>query len=90
MPDYPFPPDWVTESVALYLTSLTKEQFRSYVAAGLLPEGVEHGNRRLWDRAAINTALASMRPGALQSPASSGLNLGALNGKAKKGGRHAA
>lgn len=60
MPNYSFPPDWVNRATAVYLTGLTGDQFDAYVRTGVLPQPVQHGNRRLWDRQAVNAALATL------------------------------
>lgn len=84
MPSYSFPPDWVTRPVALYLTSLTRDQFDAYMRAGLLPGPVKHGNKELWDRQGLNQALAGLSSNATIAPDDDIMKAAAGDGATKK------
>lgn len=56
-----YPPDWCTAEVMAYLLCMGETTFRMHVAAGLLPAGVEIGGKTLWERLAVNDALAKLR-----------------------------
>lgn len=56
-----FPPDWCDAKTASYLLSMSVSTFHNNVAAGILPEGLAVGGKRLWNRRELNEALESIR-----------------------------
>lgn len=63
----PYPPDVCTADEMAYLLSMGKSTFLANVEAGLLPEGVKIGGKRLWIRAHVIEHVASLASPAVDS-----------------------
>ena len=91
-----YPVIWADAKTVSALFCMAESTFRDHVAAGRLPEGALLGGKRLWRVSDLDEALAKMLPSAKDDdrpgtdPVLDRIHGRAGDGKATKGGRHAA